>query len=251
MAELWHCDHLQGENFPVALRISPKSLARVLTVTVLSLTFVNIAIELLIYIQGYDRHLAFARLFTFKGNASVPKWFASSELLLSALLLATIAWVKIGEGDRYGRHWSALALIFCAISLEEAVGFHELAGELVGLVIHTSGLLYNTWTLLGIIFTPIVALIYSRFLFHLHPKTRGLFLLAAIFYVGGALGLEIIRGPYIEAYGVENMTYAMLKTFEEFCQMIGIVVFIDALLSYIGAHVKEIRVSIDNQASTD
>jgi hypothetical protein len=79
-------------------------------------------------------------------------------------------------------------------------------------------------------------------------KTRQLFLIAATLYVGGALGMEIVRGPYNAVYGAHNMTAAMLKTLEEVCQMFGIVVFIQGLLSYMSAYVKVVNVHLDEES---
>jgi hypothetical protein len=234
----------------MTLWISPKTLPKILSLIVLSLTTVNIAIQFSIYVLGNDHPAGLARLFILGSHATVPKWFASANLLLSALLLATIAWVKIVEGDAYRRHWSLLAFILCALSLEESAGLHQLtSGPLrSALGLDGTGFLHFTWVLIGLIIVPIVALAFCRFLYQLPTKTRSLFLLAAMLYVGGALGMKILRGPYNAAYGVEHMTAAMLKTVEEFSQMTGVVVFIYALLSYIAAHLKEVHVYFDDRA---
>jgi hypothetical protein len=239
------------EGFTVAIRISPRSLLQILTLVILSLTVINIAVQFWRYFlaDNPNSDLGFAQSFIFEGNATVPKWVASSNLLLCALLLGTIARAKLREHSRYGPHWMGLAFIFCAISLEEAVGFHELVGELVKIVVHASGFLYHAWTILGVIFTLIIALAYCKFVFHLPIRTMRLFFLAATLYIGGAVVMEIIRGPYNEAYGIRNMTAAMLKTIEEFSQMIGIVVFIYALLAYTAAQMKELHIYIDDEAS--
>lgn len=228
----------------MTLWISPKRLLLALSLLVFSLALVNIAIQFSNYILGYDHLLRYARLLTFEGSAKIPKWLASSNLLICALLLATIACAKTRQGDCFSRHWIALGFIFCAISLEDAVGFHELATEPLRSALHATGFLYHSWTILGLIFTPIGALIYCKFFFHLPLKIRQLFLLAAMLYVGGALGMEILRGPYNAVYGDENMIAAILRTLEEFCQMFGIVIFIYALLLYISIYLKEVHIYI-------
>jgi predicted permease len=134
--------------------------------------------------------------------------------------------------------------MFCAISLEETIGLHELTSRPLSAILPATGILFHTWIVLGILFASIVALFYVRFLLHLPRTTRKLFVLAAALYVGGVLGMETIRGVYNELYGVRNMTAQMMKTFEEFCQMLGITVFIYSLLDYIGEHIKAIRVYV-------
>jgi hypothetical protein len=228
----------------MTLWIFPKRLLLVLTLLVSSLALVNVSIQFSSYILGYGDLLRYARLLTFEGSAKIPKWLASSNLLICALLLATIACAKTRQGDRFSRHWVGLSFIFCAISLEEAVGFHELATVPLRSALHATGFLYHSWTIVGLIFTPILALIYCNFFFHLPLKTRQLFLLAATLYVGGALGMEILRGPYNAVYGDQNMLAAMLKMLEELFQMFGIVAFIYALLSYLSIYIKEVHLYI-------
>jgi hypothetical protein len=229
--------------------ISPKTLPKILSLIVLSLTIINIAIQFSIYLLDYGHPVGLGRLFMFGRHSNIPKWFASSSLLLSALLLVAIAWSKISQIDAYRRHWSALALIFFAISLEESIGYHEVITEPLrsALNLQGKGFLIFPWVLLGMIVVPIVGLIFFRFLCYLPTNTRKHFLLAATLYVGGALGMKILRGPHITAYGIENMTAAMLKTVEESSQMMGVVVFIYALLSYLAAHVKEVHMYLNDR----
>ncbi|HXH09749.1 MAG TPA: hypothetical protein VNP04_08325 [Alphaproteobacteria bacterium] len=230
----------------MTLQISPKRLAYVLAFVASWLGFVNIAIHFAVYILGYDHLLRFAGPFTFRGNTTLAKWFASSNLLFCAALLAVIAWGKIRERDAYRSHWAALALIFCAVSVVETTGLHEMTTAPLKAVVPATGFLFHTWVVLGMLFTLVVALFYVRFLLHLPPETRRLFTLAATLYVGGALGIEILRGPYNEIYGAKHMTAEFMKTFEEFCQMSGIVVLIYALLLYIRMYIKELNLTFDD-----
>ena len=85
---------------------------------------------------------------------------------------------------------------------------------------------------------------YLRFLFGLPARTRRLFLVAGSLYVGGAIGIELVGGRHAYLYGTQNMGYEMIVTFEEFLEMMGIVVFIYALMSYMAEHLNEIRVFI-------
>ena len=50
--------------------------------------------------------------------------------------------------------------------------------------------------------------------------------------------MEMVGGYYLTFYGKHNITYAILMTIEEFLEMLGIVVFIYALLSYMSSYMK-------------
>jgi hypothetical protein len=90
-----------------------------------------------------------------------------------------------------------------------------------------------------------VAASYARFLLHLPPRTRTLFLVAGGLYVGGALGMEMVAGVLagIPGWGTEgNLRYAV--PVEELCEMLGVVMFIHVLLSYLGRRMGEVRLGI-------
>jgi hypothetical protein len=61
----------------------------------------------------------------------------------------------------------------------------------------------------------------------------------------GALGMEMVDGYYASLYGDNNFVYVVLTTIEEFFEMVGIAVFIYALLSYISTHMKGFALSIN------
>ena len=60
-------------------------------------------------------------------------------------------------------------------------------------------------------------------------------------YVGGALGMELIKGRHSYLYGQKNLAYGVITTIEESLEMLGIVVFIYALLDYIKTYISEVR----------
>ena len=97
----------------------------------------------------------------------------------------------------------------------------------------TTGFFYYDWVIPGSLFVIAVGLAYSRFLQHLPRPTRRQFLLAGALYVGGALGMEMVSGFYIDSYGLDNRAVlAVLNGIEEAAEMFGLVAFLYALLVY-------------------
>jgi hypothetical protein len=73
------------------------------------------------------------------------------------------------------------------------------------------------------------------FLAALPAPTRGLFIVAGAVYVGGAVGMELVEGYVVEDYhGTENLAFIVASTVEEGLEMVGIVIFIRALMGYLG-----------------
>jgi hypothetical protein len=86
----------------------------------------------------------------------------------------------------------------------------------------------------------LLGLVYLKFLFRLPKKTMVNFIVAGVVYVGGALGVELIGGRYREMQGI-NFTYKMIATVEESLEMLGVVMFIRALLLYLSESYKEVQ----------
>ncbi len=227
--------------------ISPRRFTRVLTLVVLCLTFASIAAQFSVYRLGYEDPFGFASLFDVDSESNIPTWYASSTLLLCSILLASIAYAKKIDSDRYFLHWGVLSIIFLYLSMDEAASIHEIADDPLRSALNASGFLYFTWVVLGAAFVLIFVLVYLRFLADLPVRTRHLFLVAGMLYVGGAIGMELVGGRYADLYGMQNFVYALIATVEEFLEMAGVVVFIFALLSYISAHLKDVQVHVGDK----
>lgn len=76
---------------------------------------------------------------------------------------------------------------------------------------------------------------------HLPAATMLRFLMAATFYIGGAIGVELIGSSHAELHGYENWMYALIATLEESLEMAGLIVFIWALLKHPADNHKEVR----------
>ena len=72
----------------------------------------------------------------------------------------------------------------------------------------------------------------------------GLFVLSGAVYVGGALGFELLGGWYASSEGVGNIQYAIITTFEELFEMLGIVFFIYSLLTYIKSEFDSYSITV-------
>ena len=229
------------------LVLTPKKLTTVLVLVVSCLIAAHVTSQYLKFFHDHDSQLGFARLLNLDRENNIPTWYSSSALLLSAILLAVIGLSNKREGNLYAFHWLGLAAIFLYLSLDEAAGLHEQMGILLKPMQEATGyihgvFLYDPWLIVGVMFVLIVALSYLRFLAALSVKIRSLFLLAGTLYIGGALGTETLGNRRVYLDGYEDFTYAMFVACEEGLEMLGVVVFIYALLSHLGASVHTARI---------
>ncbi len=137
------------------------------------------------------------------------------------------------DSCRYKHHWKILSFIFLYLSLDEAGELHEKLINPLRSLLNATGFLYFTWVVPVGILVVIFLFSYTKFLFHLPVSTRKLFVAASALYIGGALGMELVGAYQASTAGEDNILYQIIVTVEESLEMLGIVVFIHGLISYI------------------
>lgn len=203
------------------LRLPVPSVIRVLVALTAIFSLAGLAIELARHLGDVHGPLVGLLSLSYEGN--LPSWYASALPLACAGLLALVA---AGEAqDR--RHWRLLALGFCAISIDEAVGFHE---QLSG-TFDTSGVLHFDWVIPAGALVIALGLYFLGFLRRLSRETARRFVLAGALYVGGAVLCELPLGWWTEHYGDHSLGYALIDWVEETLEFVGLTVFAAALLA--------------------
>lgn len=181
-------------------------------------------------------------LLALDAEKNVPTYFSTMLLVSAAGLLALISVVQSRARDRYRFHWVGLALAFVYLSMDEFIGLHEIAGGRISGVVETSGPFFYSSTIATSTLVVLFAVSFWRFLLDLPARFRMLFASAAALYLGGALGLELVGGWYDERYGTAGAVYATITTLEEALEMSGIVLFLYALLVFLGTRTGPVQI---------
>lgn len=232
---------------PNQISLNPLSIARTLGVVAFLLVLTSIGLQLIATWTGHTSLYGIVRIFNVDNECNIPTFFSTLLLLFAALLLVIITVVEKNRTASHVLYWTTLSIVFFCMAIDETCSFHErlcrLTVKLLGDVNH--GIFYFAWVIPGMALVLVLALFFLRFLLHLPPKTRRAFLMAAILYLGGAIGFELIGGRYVELHRSGNLTYTMIATVEESLEMAGVIVFIWALLVYIAGNYKEVRFKFD------
>jgi hypothetical protein len=183
------------------------------------------------------------RMFDLDTEANIPTWYSSSTLLLCAGLLTVIFLSKRRVRDPAARNWGWLAAVFLCLSLDEAAAIHEQAGYFFRDRLHAGGLLHFAWVIPGAILVAVFVLSFRKFLRDLPLDTRVRFVVAGAVYVGGALGLELVEGAVFESAG-KNAVFHVLVLVEETLEMVGVLIFMDALLRYMESQLPPLTLSL-------
>ena len=178
-------------------------------------------------------------------EVSIPSWYSTTLLLISAALLGVIAVAKRNAADRYARHWAGLALIFLALSIDDAADLHGHTSYKLQEMFETGGFLAYAWVIPAAIVSAVVGIAYLRFLRDLSPPIRWRFVVGGALFLAGTLVMEMIEGRYDSQHGVENMPYRIMVAIEETLEMTGIVLFISALLTYVSTLADHVEIRLN------
>ena len=173
------------------------------------------------------------RIFSVDQEANLASWLSATMLLLSALVVWGIAADRRAAGDKWWRHWTFLAVTFAYLSADEAARLHESAEVVVDSVIDAGGIFSFGWILVAAPVVIAFALTYLGFLRALPASIGRLVVIAAVLYVGGAMGVEAIGGLAYDLAGGQkgSLAFVVASSIEESLEMAGAIVFLAAMIS--------------------
>lgn len=197
--------------------------------------FLSVAANFIRYSIGVSNEMlsSVLRRFDLDSELNFPAFF-SSVIILFASQLFFVIYHNCRE-RQFERYWLYLSFIFLVLALDEATSMHEQLIEPLRIAFNLEGLLYFSWVLPALLFLLIFVAVYLRFFLSLAVTFRKHFLLSALMYVGGAVGLEMVGGAYAEQMVEVDFTYKMITTLEETLEMMGIILLIHTQLVYIKA----------------
>lgn len=171
----------------------------------------------------------------FEGNA--PSWFSALLLLACGIVAAGIASAARSRADSDWRTWALVAAGLVVFSADEAASLHELLVVPLRALVGGSPWLRYPLVLPGTIVVLGAVMVLGRFVWRLPDRTRRAVIRGGTIFVFGALGLETVGGWYDpELYG-ESVTYVLLATAEEVCEMAGVTTVLAGLLRHLEHHV--------------
>lgn len=226
------------------ISLSRQTIIRVLGVTTFLLLVASTAGQIARHVFGHPGLMGFVPLFYVDQEGNVPTFFSAALLLCASLLLALISRLKKTSNDSRWLQWTILAFALLYMAIDEACEIHELlqtpAKWLIGRQ-NATGVLTYAWVLFGITFILVFVLSYLNFFFSLPSRTRKQFFAAAAVFLSGGLGMELVESYYVGTYGRETFGQAMLVTVEEGLEIAGVIVFINALLTYLHSCYGDVR----------
>jgi len=182
-------------------------------------------------------------------EANIPTFFSSMLHVISATLLAVIAFFKNRRKEPYRLQWTLLSLIFLFFAIDETSVLHERLGDTVISPLGLDGAFYYSWVVFGIVFVGLLGIIFLKFAIALPKEYRKRFVVAFFVFILGALGMEMLTGWYTDNNTKSWLADLLFTTTEESLEMTGVILMIHFLINYIKDQYPQFSFSIVNKLS--
>ena len=229
---------------PVFCGLTPGRVTRWFVVIITTLTILSVAEQYVIHQLGRADLEEYLIAFDLDAEGNIPTWYSSFALLAASILLGVIAAHTRRRKQPYAGHWQALCILIAVLSIDEIAQLHEHLGRLHE-TWKTHGLFYFAWVIPGGLAALTTGAVFLRLLLHLPAATRNRFIVAALVFCGGALGVEALGGWRAETMGMNNMTHSLIATVEEVLEMAGVAMLVIALLRHMAAAGMSVFVSAE------
>lgn len=209
---------------------------RIATV-LLGITFTSLAIHLVcVYAQFFLQNpYPFAWMFYFDKRMNIPFFFSMGLLLAGAVLSYTV-FVSPLESPSRRRFWSTLSLLLACIAVDKLLHLHNTVrtatANMTGIYDPASPL-YHVWTLPYVLFLLYIVLKFKNSFGTLPMLTKTRMTLAFALVITGGLFLELAGVYYSWLHQwTSDFYHVLIKTTEEFFQILGFVMIIFTLADY-------------------
>ena len=208
--------------------------------------FLGVVRELIIAHFGTETLIQDLRQIALDTEHSAAAYYSALLLLACAALLFAISRLTRRDGGSDVPRWTLLAVIFAAMSVDEAVSFHEVLITPLRETFGLSGIFYFAWVIPGTILVTLLGLYYFPFLLRLPRRSASLFVLAGTIYVGGALAMEMVAGFLADAHGsLTASPYLVAAVIEEGMEVAGLTIFFLALSGHLSRDWQTVNLRIE------
>jgi hypothetical protein len=220
------------------ISLSANFISIILSVIIATLVIAH-CIQAFFFLEGLTDYVEFLDL---DMERNLPTFYSVMAIELAAALLFIIYLYHKKNDLPYQWAWLGLVIIFAFLGLDEATKIHESAGDIVAATHEATGIFYFPWVLpygTALIF---LSIIYIPWLINLPLATRIYFIISAIVFLSGALGMEMISAVYAEKTSLDSLEYIQAYTIEETLEMLGVVIFIRGLILHIHTIMRELTI---------
>ena len=193
------------------------------------------------FLKSWDKLTALARFFDSNIKVNIPTGYKVFMLTASALVVLAIARSAAQSGDRWTRQWHWLALLVGLLAFDETAYVHQSLSASLDDRLNLPGPLHFSWILLYLPVAAFAIAVLWRFVQTLSPATKKGFALGALLFIGGAGGIEIVKGALAEEFGQSSLRFSLAAAFSDSLEEIGLAVFLIAAIRELWSRVTAVR----------
>jgi hypothetical protein len=231
-----------------ALSLAGGQLIRILLLVVVAFTAIQSAILIWRFGFGGQGLVRTTRFFSLDSEDNLPTFFSSCLLIGSAVLCAFTGRIDSLRKSSLGPTWYLLACTFAFLAADEATRIHEYVGHMIQRVWVHRGAVQWPWVVPYLLFAGIIAAICVPFLRRLPAAIARQCMVAGAVYVTAAAGVDMLEGYVSHAVrtGASHLQplLLVLPIVEEPLEMVGVILFIAAILGYLEDSTDVIRVRV-------
>lgn len=217
------------------LRIRKNRIVSILFFITGGLILAHIGVMVMFFAFGHSNVLGLSPLFNLDREKNIPTLFQTIILASNALLLQIITLLEIKRKSSIRGYWIILTIGLILMTIDEWLQFHERLIKPVQNIIGTNnlGVFTFSWVIVGILLVLLLAFVFRKFLIKLPKQNRQQLLMAALVYLSGAIGFELVGGYIVSIIGFRTIFYFTAVLFEEGLEMCGMVLFARCLFNYL------------------
>lgn len=238
----------------ITITINTRLLIKIFLVTLLLLLFLNVFVVALAYSGRYHGALMYELFhkFNFNTKHNIPSFFNTVLLLIASVILY---YIYLVQKKRFvlQRRWFVLAILFLIMAIEENASVHIFLHSLLPRhsILLQTGLSVLLWAIPFGILVTILAVYFKRLVLSLPRRIAIGFAVSAAIYITGAIILDLVGSVVAHTMGSRSLIYTAVSTLEETLEMLGIVVFIHYLFSYITSEFNTVGISFGASQEKD
>ena len=222
----------------IKLNLSPLQITKILTSVFVILSILNLIIQIAKY--GFNYREDWMYIFNLDKEYNFPTLYTVILLIICSFLLKQITILEHNHQSLFIKYWQTLYFIFIFLAFDEAFQIHGIFMLFPEFAKKLPGIFHFPWVIPYGIAVAIFGWYFAKFTLNLPTKIKRLFLLSATFYIGGALGIEMLGGAWIRIAGNQrNLVYALIASTEEMMEIIGLLIFSYSLMIYITKYRQE------------
>jgi len=216
------------------ITVNSSRLIKLLTFIAIILIAIHITILGFQFYTGTSVKFELLRMFNLDMEANLPTLYSSAILFFSAFLFYLLSKVSQDKKSKDHLFWLGLSFIFTFLAFDESIKIHEAVGDLTDKLVHGSGYLNYPWVIPYAVLVLVVGLFYIRFFWRMEQKVFWSFVGAAVMYVSGAIGFELLGANEASIHSPDTVLYSVYATTEESLEIFGVIFLIRILLNLLG-----------------